>query len=96
MLAEKGIHLEARPYVIRGAVFSYAIQEGTSVAAQAVVAAGLNDSVTNLEFLEKLYDYRWKDPRGWNQKAGFTYRYTEEKRLAISLLPATDAVVPAA
>ena len=85
-LEGKGIHLTARPYVIRGAVFSYAIQEGSMVAAQAVAAAGLNDSMPDKEFLEKLYDYRWKDPKGWDKKAVFHYRYTEEKRLALSLL----------
>ena len=90
MLAQQGIHMDSRPYVIRGAVFSYAIQEGTSVAAQAVVAAGLNDTVPNQEFLEKLYDYRWKDPKGWGKKPAFNYRYTQEKQLALSLLPAAE------
>ena len=32
-LSAKGIKLSTRPYVIRGAVFSYAIQEGTVTAA---------------------------------------------------------------
>ncbi len=90
-LAAKGIHLAVRPYVIRGAVFSYSIQEGSLVAAQAVVAAGLNDSITNKEFLEKLYDYRWKDPRGWNRNSVFTYRYTQERALALSILSAAAA-----
>ena len=87
-LAAKGIHLSTRPYVIRGAVFSYAIQEGTLVAAQAVVAAKLNDAVSNKDFLVKLYDYRWKDPRGWGKKQVFYYRYTQEKALALSVLQA--------
>ena len=90
-LAGKGIHLSVRPYVIRGAVFSYSIQEGSRVAAEAVIAAGINDSTTNKEFLEKLYDYRWKDPRGWNKKTVFTYRYTQEKALALSILESATA-----
>ena len=87
-LSAKGIHLSTRPYVIRGAVFSYAIQEGSLVAAQAVVAAKLNDSMPNKEFLEKLYDYRWKDPRGWGKRQVFYYRYTQEKQLALNVLQA--------
>ena len=74
--------------MIRGAVFSYAIQEGSLVAAQAVVAAKLNDSMPNKEFLEKLYDYRWKDPRGWGKRQVFYYRYTQEKQLALNVLQA--------
>ena len=87
-LSARGIHLDTRPYVIRGAVFSYAIQEGSQVAAQAVIAAKLNDSTPNREFLEKLYDYRWKDPRGWGKNQVFYYRYTQEKQLALNVLAA--------
>ena len=86
ILAEKGVHLSTRPYVIRGAVFSYSIQEGAQVAADAVIAAGISDTTTNQDFLEKLYDYRWKDPRGWNKRSVFIYRYTQEKELALSVL----------
>lgn len=90
-LSDKGIHLALRPYVIRGAVFSYSIQEGSQVAAQAVIAAGLTDKTPNKEFLEKLYDYRWKDSKGWNQNKVFLYRYTEEKKLALSILERAGA-----
>ena len=85
-LADRGIHLASRPFAIRGAVFSYSIQEGSLVAAQAVIAAGVNDSTPNREFLEKLYDYRWKDPRGWNRNPIFRYRYTQERALALKTL----------
>ena len=85
-LAKRGIHLELRPYVIRGAVFSYAIQEGSTVAAQGVIAAGLTDNTSNQKFLTKLYDYRWKDPRGWQQLSMFKFRYTQEKALALEYL----------
>ena len=91
LLAAKGINLSTRPYVIRGAVFSYAIQEGASVAADAVIAAGIDNTTSNKEFLEKLYDYRWKDPRGWDKKPAFTYRYSQEKALALSVLQAAGA-----
>ena len=87
-LAARGIHLAVRPYVIRGAVFSYAIQEGSQVAAEAVIAAKINDKTPNREFLVKLYDYRWKDPKGWNSNQIFYYRYTQEKQLALSILAA--------
>ena len=90
-LAAKGIHLSTRPYVIRGAVFSYSIQEGQTVAAQAVIGANLTDATPNKEFLEKLYDYRWKDPKGWGKLSVFRYRYTQEKALALSILQAAGA-----
>ncbi len=85
-LAERGITLTLRPYVVRGAVFSYAIQHGTITAAQGVIAAGCNDTMTNKEFLEKLYDYRWSSPSGWNKNSAYSYRYTQEKALALSIL----------
>ena len=85
-LSARGIHLNLRTYVVRGAVFSYAIQEGSTVAAQGVIAAGLKDSTSEYDFLTKLYDYRWKDPRGWGRLSKFMYRYTNEKNLALSYL----------
>ena len=90
-LSAKGIKLSTRPYVIRGAVFSYAIQEGTVTAALGVIASGAKKAASDKEFLEKLYDYRWKDPKGWGRNSIFRYRYTQEKALALSLLPAASA-----
>ena len=77
--------------MIRGAVFSYAIQEGTVTAALGVIASGAKKAASDKEFLEKLYDYRWKDPKGWGRNSIFRYRYTQEKALALSLLPAASA-----
>ncbi len=85
-LAEKGINLTTRPYVVRGAIFSYSIQEGSYIAAKAVVDAKITNSMSNKEFLEKLYDYRWADPNGWNKNTIFMYRYTQEKALALKIL----------
>lgn len=85
-LSDRGIHLAKRPYVIRGAVFSYAIQHGQITAAKAVIGAGLKDSVTDKKFLEKLYTYRWKSSSAWNQNSLFKYRYTTEKSKALSIL----------
>ncbi len=95
-LADRGIDLTFRPYVVRGAVFSYAIQSGTITAAQGVIAAGLNNSMTNKEFLTKLYDYRWADPKGWNKNAAYSYRYGQEKALALSILAQVEAAAAAA
>ena len=85
-LEARGIHVSQRPYVIRGAIFSYAIQEGSGVAADAVCAANITDATSNIDFLTALYDYRWNDPRGWNRLPVFLYRYTREKALALSLI----------
>ena len=83
-LSAKGIHMELRPYVCRGAVFSYSIQHGQTTAVNAVVNAGLKDSVSDKDFLKKLYDYRWRDSKGWAGRSAFTYRYNQEKALALS------------
>lgn len=53
-----GINLEARPYVVRGAVFSYAIQHGSYTAAMAVRDAKITNATTNENFIKKLYKYR--------------------------------------
>ena len=83
-LAAKGINLAVRAYVCRGAVFSYSIQHGQTVAVNAVIKAGLTDAVSDRDFLKKLYDYRWKDSKGWAKRSVFNYRYTQEKALALS------------
>ncbi len=84
-LAARGIHLNLRSYICRGAVFSYSIQHGQNTAVNAVVGAGLKDSVSDLDFIKKLYDYRWKDSKGWAKVSVFNYRYTQEKSLAVRL-----------
>lgn len=94
-LMSKNINLQLRPYVIRGAVFSYAIQEGSLVAALGVIASGVSNTTSNREFLEKVYDYRWKDPKGWNSNPVFLYRYTQEKALALQILDAAIAAAAA-
>ena len=83
-LSAKGINLALRAYVCRGAVFSYSIQHGQNTAVNAVVKAGLTDSVSDRDFLKKLYDYRWNDSKGWAKRSVFNYRYTQEKALALS------------
>ena len=75
-----GIHLENRPYVVRGAVFSYSIQHGAYTAAQAVRSAGITDATTNTDFLKKLYKYRIK------QYPTYVSRYTREMNDALSRL----------
>ncbi len=85
-LSGKGVNLTLRPYVIRGAVFSYSIQHGQTTAAKAVLAAGLDDNTANKSFLEDLYDYRWKSSSGWAKNSVFKYRYTQERALALAIL----------
>ena len=83
-LSARGIHMELRSYVCRGAVFSYSIQHGQTTAVNAVVNAGLKDSVDDRDFLKKLYNYRWRDSKGWAGRSVFSYRYNQEKALALS------------
>ena len=85
-LASRGINLSLRAYACRGAVFSYSIQHGQNTAINAVVSAGLTDSVSDENFIKKLYTYRWKDSKGWAQRSVFYPRYTQEKALALQTL----------
>ena len=85
-LKKRGLDMDKRAYVVRGALFSYAIQEGTLVAAQAVLDAGISPYTSDEDFLSKLYDYRWTDPRGWNKESRFRSRYEREKSDAITIL----------
>lgn len=75
-----GISMSARPDVVKGAVFSYSIQHGQWTAAGAVKAAGIKNSTTDRQFLEKLYSYRMKT------NPAYTTRYRQELSLALSLL----------
>lgn len=85
-LRGKGINLEKYPYVVRGAVFSYAIQHGAQHAADSVLKAGITPATSAKDFLRKLYDYRWEDEDGWNQESIYLYRYLAEKEKALKLL----------
>lgn len=88
ILKAHGIHMDTRTYVERGAVFSYAVQEGSSVAADGVIAAGITDATPSRDFLNMLYDYRWTDPRGWNKNILYYSRYQREKAEALGILTA--------
>lgn len=55
--------MDARPDIVKGAVFSYSIQHGQWTAAGAVKAAGIKNSTTDEQFLQKLYAYRKKHIR---------------------------------
>ncbi len=85
-LASRGIHLKGRSYVERGAVYSYAIQSGSYSAQMAVLALGITDAISSRDFLERLYDYRWKDRSGWNKNPLFLSRFRQEKEEAMSIL----------
>ena len=74
------INMDARPDIVKGAVFSYSIQHGQWTAAGAVKAAGIKNSTTDEQFLQKLYAYRKKT------YPAYTTRYNEELSLALSLL----------
>ena len=75
-----GISLAGRPDVVKGAVFSYSIQHGQTSAALAVKNAGIKNSTSNKQFLQKLYQYRIK------QYPAYKTRYNSELSLALSLL----------
>lgn len=85
-LKANGINMDKYPYVVRGAVFSYAIQFGADHAADSVLKAGITSKDSAKQFLKKLYDYRWEDKDGWNQQSIYLYRYLAEKEKALKLL----------
>lgn len=87
-LVARGIHLNTRTYVERGAVFSYSIQEGQSAAVSAVTGAGITDATGSRDFLNLLYDYRWNDSNGWGRRQVFSFRYSHEKADALAILTA--------
>ena len=75
------INMDARPDIVKGAVFSYSIQHGQWTAAGAVKAAGI----------KKQYDGRAVFHRNCMHTAkkaypAYTTRYNEELSLALSLL----------
>lgn len=75
-----GIDMESRPYVVKGAVFSYAIQHGAYTAAMAVRDAKIKNSMTNEDFIKKLYKYRI------SKYPTYRSRYTREMNDALSRL----------
>lgn len=79
-LSAWGIDITSRPYVVKGAVFSYSIQHGSYTAAMAVRDAKITNSTTNEEFIKKLYKYRIKKYPTYNS------RYTREMSDALSHL----------
>lgn len=75
-----GIDISSRPYVVKGAVFSYSIQHGAYTAAMAVRDAKIKNSTSNEDFLKKLYKFRIsKFPL-------YRSRYTREMSDALSRL----------
>jgi len=81
-----GIILSGRSDVVKGAVFSYSIQHGAQTAAIAINAAKITNSISDKNFIKKLYDYRWSSKSGWAKNAVYKQRYLDEKALALSLL----------
>lgn len=86
MFVNYGINMTGRSDVVKGAVFSYSIQHGAQTAAKAVKAAKITNATSDLDFLIKLYDYRWSSSSGWAKRAIYKSRYQAERALAISLL----------
>lgn len=79
-LKSMGIDISGRPDVVKGSVFSYAIQHGSGSAAQAVVSAGITSSTSDRDFIEKIYNYRIAN------FSAYSTRYNAEKAEALSLL----------
>ncbi len=80
ILRKNGIELSDRPDVVKGAVFSYAIQHGAYHAANAVIAAGITKETSDSELIQKLYQYRS------SQYPTYRTRYLTERNLALSIL----------
>lgn len=78
-LGNMGITLNGRSDVVKGSVFSYAIQHGQYTAALAVKNSKAFLK-TDREFIEKIYDYRIK------QYPQYKSRYVQEKAMALGLL----------
>lgn len=75
-----GIAVASRSDVVKGAIFSYSIQHGQTSAVNAVKAIKPKSSMTDAQFLKKLYDYRKKSfPL-------YAIRYTQEYKAALSIL----------
>lgn len=80
-LKDMGILLEGRSDVVKGAVFSYAIQHGGGyTTCNAVQKAKITNNTSDEDFIKKLYKYRIK------MFPLYTTRYTQEKMMALSLL----------
>jgi len=88
LLRSAGLDISERPYVVRGAVFSYAIQHGARTAATAVIKAKITAETGNEEFITKLYRYRWKNKNAWAKNAVYKNRYRTERNTALAILAA--------
>lgn len=79
-LKSRGINIDNRSDVIKGAVFSYAIQHGEVTAANDIVAAKVDNTMSDQEFITKVYDKRISN------YPSYASRYYNEKAQALSLL----------
>ncbi|MCR1838751.1 hypothetical protein [Murimonas intestini] len=79
-LRSLGINISSRPNVVKGSVFSYAIQHGGGTAALAISKAGITNQMTDEEFINKIYEKRIKD------YPPYTSRYIAERNLALQIL----------
>lgn len=79
-LSTAGINLAVRSDVVKGAVYSYSIQHGQTLAVNAVKEIKVTDEMTDKEFLKKLYTYRIK------QFPAYKTRFSAEYALAITKL----------
>lgn len=80
LLRVYGVDISSRPYVVKGAVFSYSIQHGSGTAAQAVLNAKITNQTSDADFIKKLYKYRIK------KFPAYKSRYTREMNDALSRL----------
>lgn len=80
LLNNMGVNIKFRRDVIKGAVFSYAIQHGSYTAALAVKAAGIGNGTSDKNFINKLYNYRI------SRFPLYRNRYTSEKMEALSYI----------
>ena len=81
-LSRLGIDMNKYSDVVKGAVFSYSIQHGQTSAADAVIAARITNTTSDLDFVKRLYAYRMK------KFPAYAQRYREEYREAVRRLHA--------
>lgn len=79
-LKAKGIKIEDRSEVCKGAILSFVFQGCSPGIAKAVENAGITNNSTDQEFIEKIYTYRA------NLYPRFKSRYDREKQTALYLL----------
>lgn len=81
-LASKGIDLDKRSDVVKGSVYSYAIQHGPESAALDLTSGSnaVNNSISDKEFIKRVYSIR----RG--KHPTYSARYDQEEKEALSRL----------